>query len=349
MAASAGDSDRIRQFVILAVVIAVGVSVVGSVFGAVAGTQSQDKQSFSDTLGIEEDTASLVGIEIEDVSVQQSLGQAVRLDGSQSSYLSGGGNVDVQGDFELATHVSIADQSANETQTVVSVGGSRMILYDASSDQWVGYFFDDDRDQTFIVRQDASDSSNLSHVALVHDGSHLTIIEDNNLSSSVAITDAQATTETVTARNLNGTLEETRLFDEALSTSQRQQLIDRPTAPLPGTQRELRVMFDSFDSSSNSFPAFFAGGEVAGDIQSVAGFAGESATAGDDYQQNGGTITTIDGGSLDGAPVLYASWAALGGVFVSLTQLGNLVGLAFRLGGMLLVALVARAILKRLQ
>jgi hypothetical protein len=173
------------------------------------------------------------------------------------------------------------------------------------------------------VRTTATAATSWTHLTVSHDGSVLEVAENATVVASTVTDTANATTTLQTAGNLDGSLDETRVFDAALSASERQQLVDRPTAPLTSTPRQSRVMFDSFAASPSSFPAFFLSDDVqAGDISLVDGFAGEATTAGTDYSLSGDTISTIGGGSLDGAPAAYVTWTAeFSGGFGLLTDL----------------------------
>ena len=315
------------------IAIAVLVLVLDGVFGiGVTASQSTNAGAFAISGG----TAQLSGHNISDVSVNQSLGHAARLDGTRDSYVSGSSDVELEGNWTVSTYVRVDNLS--RTQTVVSVGSEQMILYNGSTNEYVGVWYDQSSGDTYAVREVANTPGNLTHVALVRNQSQpeaISLYEDN---SDIATT-STATATTFAAGNLDGDLDETRTFNRSLNSSQRQQLIDRPTAPLPGTNRTSRVMFDSYSASPSSYPMFFVAGDVtASNVQRVDGLDAEATTAGTDYTRSGRTISVVDGGSLDGAPALYASYAVTVGPFVAVfTALQTTGGAAL---GLLVVGLL---------
>ena len=305
------DAVKVIGFSIIA--IAVMVVVLNAVFGIGAMTA---QSSTSGTFAVSGAAAQLSGYNISDVSVNQSLGYAARLDGTQDSHVSGSSDVELEGNWTVSTYVRADDLS--QTQTVVSVGSEQMILYNGSTNEYVGVWYDSDTGDTYTVREVANTPEDLTHVALVRnqsDPATLSLYENN---SDVATTSSPTTT-TFAAGNLDGDLDETRTFNRSLNAQQRQQLVDRPTAPLPGTERTSRVMYDSYSANPTSYPAFFVGGSVsAANVQRVDGFDGEPTVAGTDYRRFGDSISVLSGGSLEGAPVLYASYGMTTGPFVGL-------------------------------
>jgi hypothetical protein len=305
------DAVKVIGFSIIG--LAVIVIVLGSIFGlGIMTAQETNSGAFAISSG----TATLTGYNVTDPTVNQSLGHAARLDGTQDSYVSGSSDVELEGNWTVSTYVRV--DNLTQTQTVVSVGSEQMILYNGSTNEYVGVWFDSDTGETYAVREAANTPGDLTHVALVRNQSQpeaISLIENN---SDVATT-STATATTFAAGNLDGDLDETRTFNRSLDSSERQQLVDRPTAPLPGTERTSRVMFDSYSASPTSYPAFFVGGSVsAANVQRVDGLEEEATVAGTDYTRTGRTISALQGGSLDGAPAVYVSYTAEFGPFVGL-------------------------------
>lgn len=289
--------------VVIVVVVAAGVPVFASLADDSSATETREAiQSF------DSGTTALAGSNITGVSVEQSLGDAVRLDGTQSSYVSGESAPPDDGTWSVATWVRVNDTTS--TQLVYS-DPARTVVYNGSSGEWVAGYYDSSSGETWRVRTPATNETSWTHLTASHDGSVLELAVNNSVAASTVTDGANATTVPLAAGNLDGSLDETRVFDAALASGERQQLIDRPTAPLTSTPRQSRVMFDSFSTSPSSFPAFFIGGDVtAGSVSLVDGFAGETTAAGTDYSLSGDTISTLGGGSLDGAPAAYVTWTA---------------------------------------
>lgn len=259
------------------------------------------------------------------LTVEQSLGDAARLDGTQDSYISGPAGANVTGDAEVATWVRVNNTPGTQ---IVYADTERLLLYRGSTNEWVGAYYNASDGQTWTVTELANDPTTWTHVTLAHNETTLMLSEDNSNTSTTALTDGNAIAGNVTAdSNLDGSLEETRTFDRVLTSSERQQLIDQPTAPLTGTERSSRVMYDSFQTTPASYPTFIAGGSVtATGVSKVAGFAGQTVTD-SDWSRTVLTLSSFSG-PLAGAPGVYASYQGYSGAFAGLIALftGNLIG-----------------------
>jgi len=134
----------------------------------------------------------------------------------------------------------------------------------------------------------------------------------------------------------NGTVDETRVWGRALSDSNLTAYADDPIVALPGTNRQLRVMFDED-----------LGGETrAHNINGRAGLVGTAAIGGpgvprpglsegaDWEARNEGTfeIRAVNGGYLDGAPIVFIT----GGI----GPFGSVIDILFNIGPAALSVLV---------
>lgn len=316
-------ADSVQTIGSLAIGVAIVGLVLGSFFGAVGGVSSGQIQSpvpFGNN-----DVADLQGTNITINSVNQSLGQSARLDGSADSYVAGSEAPDVSGDWTVSVGVSVENTTGTR---IVYADDERLILFNGSSGEWVGVWYDNARGQTWSVSQLASNPANRTVLQLMLDGGTLSISEDATFSSAVATNDGNTTSNTFDGENLNGTVDEVRVFNDSLTNSERQQLVDAPTAPLTTAPRAYRVMFDSFDSSPSTYPAFFVGGSVeASSVTRANGFNEQPTERGDDWTLSLGDIVAQDGGSLDGAPVVYVDYigqtGALVGVLETLAGVAN--------------------------
>lgn len=327
--------------------LAVTAALIGLVMTAFFGAAGGGTVEYRETAVLfEGDRAALPGVNETGVTANQSLGTAARLDGSADSYVSSETAPDTSANFTLSTRVTIANTSTTETQIVYS-DPQRLLLYNGSAGEWVGVYYEPSTARTWSVSQIAGTPGTPTTVQLMLDAGTLSIIEDNSFSSTTATNDGNVTTATFTGKNLNGTLEETRVFDRPLTSSERQTLVDTPTAPLPNTQRDYRVMYDAY-SVPSAFPVFFAGGDATvGDIQLVDGAAEQVTERGTDWRLDGGEVVALAGGSLDGAPVVYVQYTGeFGALIETLQSLQTVVGGALNLLALGAIVVAAAVLLK---
>ena len=134
----------------------------------------------------------------------------------------------------------------------------------------------------------------------------------------------------------NGTIEETRVWGRAISDSNLTAYADDPITALPGTDRQLRVMFD--EDLGGETRAHNANGRA--DLVGAAaigdpGVPRPGISEGDDWEaRNDGSfeIRAVDGRYLDGAPIVFITWP--GGPF------GSIVNTLFNVGPAALSLLV---------
>jgi len=259
------------------------------------------------------------------LTVEQSLGDAARLDGTQDSYISGPVEANVSGDAEVTTWVRVNNTPGTQ---LVYADTERLLLYRGSTNEWVAAYYNATDGQTWTVTELANDPTTWTHVTVAHNDSDLTIYENNTDTSTTTLTDGNAITGNVTAdSNLDGSLDETRVFDRVLTSTERQQLIDQPTAPLTGAERSSRIMYDTFADTPSSYPAFITGGSLnTVGVSKIAGFDGATVTE-SDWSRSVLTLSSFSG-PLAGAPGVYASYQSYSGAFAGLTALftGNLIG-----------------------
>jgi len=297
----------------LAITAAIIGLIMTSFFAAAGGASLEFRET---ALTIDGDSVELPGVNESDVTVNQSLGTAAQLDGSQDSYVASASTPDVSGDWSVSTHVRVRDTT---TTQIVYADNGRLLLYNGSANEFVGVWYDSATGETYAVRETADSPATLTHLALVHNSSRpdtLRLYEDD---AAVATT-ATPTTATFGGDNLNGTLEETRVFNDSLGTDERATLATSPTAPLPGSDRAYRVMYDAYTEPS-AFPAFFAGEDAtASGVTLVDGAAEQATERGSDWQLSSGSVVALAGGSLDGAPVVYVQYLGKFGALVGILQ-----------------------------
>ncbi len=250
--------------------------------------------------------------------VYNSLGYAINLTGSSDSYFRSTEDIDVANDDTWTVSTWAAANSSSSERTVVSLEGEIIITYDAAAGNWTGWYYDEGDRDSYTVNVSASSPNSLTNVMLVRDGETLTIYENNTAGESVDLSGDNIVDAPITSDNWDGRIDEVRTFDDALSSSQRNSLHSDPVAPLAGTNRTARIMFD--EAGKDNQLLFFAPGKVTTSNAAYSdGLDGSKMdgvsvwndiTSQTDYRwdKTGPRIRAVDGGELDGAPVAYVSY-----------------------------------------
>lgn len=274
-------------------------------------------------------------------TVVNSRGYAVNLTGADDSY------VESKQSFELSTDdtwtVSVgarADaEAAGDTMTAVSLDGRLTIVYNGSQGVWTAWYYDEGARNSYQVNVSAPNQpGNLTNVIVWSNGTHLAIYRDNTQGDLKDITTSSIADAPVSSTNWNGRLDEVRTYDDALNTTQRQQVVGSPVAPLPGTNRTSRTMFDEpeqrtqdiffTDTRLETSNATFSQG-YAGDVMDrkdlISDITGETDYV---WETSGPQIYVVEGGELDGAPVAYVEYDYEGALSSIINAWSDLVGLA---------------------
>lgn len=333
--------DIIKAVGVGMIAIALMVAIVSPVIGVV-GDLSGERTTIQRSADAGEQVA-LTGDNITDVEVNQTLETAVRLNsGSTES----GITWSPADSWTLATWTQI-DDPANATgrQSIVSVDSRAIVLYNGTSSEWIGYWVSDATGDVYEVRTAASDPANWTHVTLTRDGNTLSLAENATVQNSVTLDAGNTTADNVTASQLDGSLEETRFYERALSASERTDLVTEPSVALDDPAH-VRLMYDGYGAlgdSVSSFPAFGSGATTSASVSSGTlrdGFAGQTVTEDDYYLQNR-EIRRAAGSVLAGQP-MYASYdTTTFGPFTSLMD--SLISIGGATFGLLVIGLLVIA------
>lgn len=330
--------------------IALVIAILNPFFGGLA-SQSGGERVVGEARFGTTDTAKLRPPVDTNLAVQQSLGTKIAFGGDGSFTASVDSDVDET--YAYCTWASLNAAATGHNETIAVWDGEQHLQYagNRTHPHYVGTWYDPGARVTYDVAVNASAISVTSptHLCLEHDGDTLTLSANATNSNSVATDGSHTVTDGgVTGfSGLDGTVEETRLYDATLSTTERAALRDHPTAPVPTPPtRVARVMYDSYHavgSSMPDLPVYFTSSSGTVDGGSVVeGFAGQP-TDGDDYNlENGGfRLVATDGGTLDGAPVAFVQYDAVASGFARVYARVQTVG-ATALGiivvGLLLIA-----------
>jgi len=230
--------------------------------------------------------------------------------------------------WSASTWASVDPASENETMSAVSGNGRVVIGFDGTADNWTVWYYDEaDRDsyQANITAPDQP--GNLTNIQVTRNATNLTIYRNQTRGEVVDLTVNNTHPVLNTSQNWHGAQDEVRFFDSVNNNSQRNALYNQPVRQLPNASRSARMMFDERGETIQLL--FFAAGNVklsnVGFVDTLPGdvMQGESIynsiTSKTDYEWDvvGPTVRVTESGELDGAPVLYVTYA-------SPTQLGTL-------------------------
>jgi hypothetical protein len=305
--------------VVLVVVLLLGMTVLqGITDGLGASTTAGNVSSEPDpTAGQPVSFADTAGdAEVQAVyDVRDSRGYGVALTGAPDSEVAADADFTVASDdtWTVATWAAVNSSATGETMTALSADGRVLIQYNGSASEWQVWYYDENGRDSYRVTVAAPSPTDYTWVAAHHDGTTLTIYRNTTAGGSTSTTADSITSARTTSSNWHGRLDETRTFDDALTSSQRAALVADPVGPLENGTRTARIMYDQGQGTST--PIYFADtGATVSNASWVGGLDGQSLTAGTDYtiDEGAGTITALAGGRLEGAPVVFIDYRYLG-------------------------------------
>lgn len=314
---------------------------VSAVYGAVTDTGTSNESEDLAVTGGSEQLSIKLGQSVKSHNgVRTSLNDQARLRGSGQIDVST--NASVGGDEWSVCTWSAAAPSVVDNDEARSIIGyeTRTIYYDGTTDEYVGYYYDESDRQEYEVRIGAGAEQANQLICLQQDGGTLTLSR-NTTTTSQALSTAQTTAAPPSA-SWNGTVEETRIYDYPLNASQRAEWVGEPVLAVNGSAPSVRLTYDVRPGDTPK--TYFAPGSVTltGDATLTSGFSGPSISRGTDYQWggiDGATITILSGGKLDqNGEVLYHSY--------SLSQYGGLINRVMAIGGAALGLLIVGLLIK---
>jgi hypothetical protein len=289
-----------------------------------------------------------------DPTAYDSRGYAVAMTGANDSYVRSTSSVALASDetWTVAAWGAVDENASSDRMALISADGRVIIEYDDANGNWSAWYYDDGSTDSYRVNVSAPDQpGNLTHVAVRSNGTHMTIYANATAGETVDVTTANIANAPVESDNWHGRLDEARTFDDALSEATIGELHSDGVGAQPGTNRTSRAMFDEPDRDQQRL--FFSGASLeTSNVTYTTGLPGNELdgatitndlTGATDYEWDtqGPRIKPVDGGRLDGAPVVYVDWATKGatGTFArDFTEAVELAGVA------LLVAILATVV-----
>jgi len=286
----------------------------------------ETRTDYDDTVRLTNNTGTLEEtLGLKDLSAQQSLGDAAQFNGKTSS-LSGNADTPHDDTWTVTTFVQLDSSVTQSTARMRVVDLNGWVIIDYNTTNWRVIYYDDTSLNSYSTEIDAPSPTTWTYLTAQSNGTHLIVARNNTIKSTIPLTDGSATSANFSADTLHGKVDETRVYDDNLSSSERQQPLDQPTAPLKGANETARIYYDTFPGET-TVDVFRTGQDLEStDVTFVDGFAGQTTTEGTDYRRDGATITALDGGTLDGAPAVFSTYTAVG-VF------GGIIGKLISIGG----------------
>lgn len=330
---------------------AIGLAIVGLVlnpFFAVA-LESDPAGSFEEQVNMVGGSGDLSAeSDITNFTIEQSLGDAVAFSGANDSELRGRADIQRDETWSTSTWARVDAASENETMRALQFGGWLMVDYDGAASEWRVTVYDEQTLNTYQVTAAAPDPTTWTHLVVTHNESELALWVDGSVAATTPTTDGSDATVPTDVANWDGTVEETRVLDDLVDSSEVTTLHDTPTAPVRANE-SARIYYDAYPEE-DSVDVYRTGADLTlSNASFVDGFAGQDLEkdgllTNGDYRLEGETVVAMAGGALDGAPVAFVSYDGRDGVF-SVSNLGDQAGGAISLLMVGLIIIAARSLL----
>jgi len=280
--------------------------------------------------------------------VNDSTGYAIELTGTDDSFYKSHSNINLASDenWSVSTWARVDDDAGSKNMTAISANGRVIIQYNGSDGNWSAWYYDDGTGNSYVLETSAPDQpGNLTLVTTTANDTHFKLYRNNSLEATANLSTSNVEDADLNATNWDGTLDEARVFDDATNDSEQSDLYNNPVAPRPERNRTARLMFDegSGDRTAIYFTRTYA--DLSNHTWVTTGLNGHILTDGVDYtiNQDSGTITALDGGPIDGAPVVWIDYEYR--ALEDVGQVGQNIAPAFELFGQAVLVIPAIAVL----
>lgn len=288
-------------------------------------------------------------------TVRNSRGKALFFDGSTDATMQAETGIDIheRDNWSVATTVWVNASATGENLTLVTEGDPNIYLRYAgnrSTPHWQVIFHSANLTQSYLVEVTATDPTNRTHIFAQRDGDTLYVFENDTADSTSIDGSSDAIPDLTADQNLHGRLDETRMFANVLTPSQRTQLQDSPNDGITGVNHRARITYDEYLRNTGEVrvwwtPASATLGTGTAFVDGLAGEELEEKTLANDiagtsdyaWRQSGPQIRAVDGGQLDGSPVAYVQYDFSAQAVSVVNSFGEMVSLA-ALGGLIAVA-----------
>lgn len=333
-----------------AIVIALmaGLTVVDALY--TVGTDRGQGSNTTNGVGIVGGSASFTADTVDSVyRARTSLNDSVNLSGAPDSNVTIDSDADLGHDLSVCTYgVASSDTVTNDRTQILLATQAAVLQYNGTTDEWQGYYYNTSSRNSFRASVTAASPNSPTLVCLNHGQQNLNVSANTTRGTNVT-TGTSNIAAYPTGGNWNGTVEETRLYDYPLNTSQRADWVAEPVLAVNGEAPATRVTYDTTGTTADTFGVYFASGSAtASNASLVTGRRGPAITEGTDYSISGSTISIGASNTLNQTgEVLYVTFLPLSGTMLQnvVQGFGSFSGLA----ALVPLLLIATVIIARLR
>lgn len=342
--------DTTVKFATFVIGLAVVAIVVNAFFVGLADVGTDQQAEEDVILGLDQQGALAYSGPVSNMQVEQSLGTALRFNGANDSELTGGTAPDPNVNWTVTTWARLNDSVPNSSEMrLLQIGG--WLYVDFNDTQWRVTYYERDDLQVHQASFNAPAPYNWTHLTIRENDTHLWFARNKTHVMTLSLASGGASVPN--ASNWNGSAEETRVFNATLSRSKINATYDQPTAPVDGGDEEGRVMYD-IRPGETEVDIYWTGTDMTRpkkNVTIVDGFDGQPATeataggllGGDwTFDDKTDTLSAVDGGSLDGAPVAFVAYTQevgfLGGVVENAAEAAGSALALLAIGALVLAA-----------
>jgi len=324
-----------RQLIVLAIIVAIGIFLVGQIAPSTGGAAVDGIHRISGGSVLLQDYGSERGAP----TILDSTGRAVSLDGSPDAAVTASLGVDTQ-----QAHYSVTTWTAvngTDNQTIMQVGSGMAVSYRQDLDAWRLWVYNKSSANSYATTVPAPSEGSLTRLAVVRDNQTVTLYRNESASANVTLAPSGSSIAPAPSGTLQGTLEETRGWQETLTASERAATYNRPLRAVNSSRADARLMYDG---TGSDIIVGFAGDGTLTSGSRTAGFAGQQMVRGNDYTLSlaGADLTISTAGRLTNMPQLVVRAPGGGGG----TTLTVVLGQVFQVAAVVLVLIVGAAIVR---
>lgn len=288
----------------------------------------------------------------EDPTARTSRGFAVNLTGANDSFVESRAGFDVAADDNWTVSVwgRVDPGAGSNNMTLLQVGGDLSIVYNGSEGNYSAWYYESGSRNSYRVNVSAPNQpANFTNVQVSSDGTNVSIYRNGTLGDRKNVSTALNTAPApVNNSNWDGRVEEIRTFDNNLTASERDEIVNSPIKEQSDNNRTARVMFDQTRGSSVADVFFTNTVMELNNASNSPGFEGQVLDESDafttrDYvfSTDGPTLKPESGSPIDGQPVVYVEYQFKEHTF----QITDRIADAFVVGSIIVIVLGASLIM----
>jgi hypothetical protein len=304
--------------------------------------------------------AALNGTTFVDVPGDRGTSETVRLTSGYALELDGtaGAGVDATGDTTLAEDDTwtlcqwgaVNSTATGEELVLASAGGDAILGYNGSASEWYGYVYDDGLAASQSLTTSATTPTDYTHVCLARNDTDLTLYLNATATDSATIqADDTAAEDPHDGEPWHGTVEETRMWDDNLTSAEVSTVYTNPVGVGPTQNRSARVYYDA--GTGDVAYLWFQPVDltVSGGTWVQSAFGAQTvAGTGYEWRDEPPQLRATSGSSIEDAPVAWVNYEKTVKAQI-VANAADGISDAFSLAGLLTVVIVAAVIAARVR